>query len=159
MLMDIHIKHHFFNFFIFRSDTYYHSNSARDTNICNKQPCITIVNIHYSGNNTAVTRSTHDTLIFYICLKLAKKIGIAQCLKRRYKSFKRCVEATRPTSEVEEDVETESDTGSLPDRLINPEEYEPVLPTTEEHPAAELTADKEQVPRRMIAVYTYNSIN
>ena len=29
--------------------------------------------------------------------------------------------------------------GSLPDQLINPGEYEPVLPTTEEHTAAELT--------------------
>ena len=72
------------------------------------------------------------------------------------------MEATRPTSEVEEDVETESDSGSLPDRLINPGEYEPVLPTTEEHPAAELTEDKNQVneePRKLIPVYTYGSIN
>ena len=49
------------------------------------------------------------------------------------------MQATRHTSEVEEDVEAESDTGSLPDRLTNPGEYEPVLPTTEEHTAAELT--------------------
>ena len=52
------------------------------------------------------------------------------------------------TSEAEADVDTESDTGSLPDRL---REYEPVLPTTEEHTAAELTEDKEPVneePRR-----------
>ena len=78
-----------------------------------------------------------------------------------YKTFKRCVQATRHTSEVE-DVETESDTGSLPDRLINPGEYEPVLPTTEEHTTAELTEDKEPVneePRRLIPVYTYGSIN
>ena len=33
----------------------------------------------------------------------------------------------------------ECSTGSLPDQLINPEEYEPVLPTTEEHTAAEPT--------------------
>ena len=42
--------------------------------------------------------------------------------------MKRCVQATRPTSEAEADVEAESDTGSLPDRLINPGEYEPLLP-------------------------------
>ena len=42
----------------------------------------------------------------------------------------------RPTSEAEEDVEAESDTGFLPDHLINTGEYEPVLPTTEEHTAA-----------------------
>ena len=62
-------------------------------------------------------------LIFYIC-----KIGIIQCLKRKYETMKICVQATRPTSEAEADVEAESDTGSLPDRLINPGEYEPLLP-------------------------------
>ena len=72
------------------------------------------------------------------------------------------MQATRHTSEAEADVETESDTGSLPDRLINPGDYEPVLPTTEEHTAAEPTEDKETVseePRRLIPVYTYGSIN
>ena len=64
----------------------------------------------------------HMMLIFYICHKLAKKIGITQYLKRMYKTLKRCVQATRHTSEVEEDVEAESDTGSLPDRLIIPGE-------------------------------------
>ena len=54
------------------------------------------------------------------------------------------MQATRHTSEVEADVETESDTGSLPDQLINPGEYEPVLPTTEERTAAELTETKSQ---------------
>ena len=74
--------------------------------------------------------------------------------------MKRCVQATRLTSEAEADVETESDTGSLPDRLINPGEYEPVLPTTGEYTAAELTVDKESIneePIRLIPVYTYGS--
>ena len=98
----------------------------------------------------------HMILIFHICHKLAKKIGITQCLKRMYKT---CIQTTRPPSEAEVDVEAESDTDSLPDRLINPGEYEPVIPTTEEHSTAE---DKEQVdeePRRLIPVYTYGSIN
>ena len=78
----------------------------------------------------------HMILIFFICHKLANKIGITQCLKRKYKTLKRCMKATRPTSEAEADVEVESDTGSLPDRLINPGEYEPLLPTTKEHTTA-----------------------
>ena len=101
-------------------------------------------------------------LIFYICLKLAKKTGITQCLKRKYKTLKRCVQATKPTSEAEADVEAESDTDSLPDQLINLGEYEPVLPTTEEHTAAEHTENEEQVneePRRLTPVYTYGSIS
>ena len=66
------------------------------------------------------------------------------------------------TGQTEADVEAESDTGSLPDRLINPEEYEPVLPTTAEHTAADITEDKEpdnEEPRRLTPVYTYSSIN
>ena len=76
--------------------------------------------------------------------------------------MKRCVLATRPTSEAEADVEAEADTSSLPDRLINPEEYEPVLHTTEEHTTAELTENEEQVNedlRKLTPVYTYGSIN
>ena len=72
------------------------------------------------------------------------------------------MQATRPTSEAEADVEAKSDTGSLPDRLINPDEYEPLLPTTDEHTAAELMEDKQPVngePRRLTPVYTYGSIN
>ena len=104
----------------------------------------------------------HMILIFYICHKLANKIGITQCLERKYKTLKRCVQATRPTSEAEADVEAEFHTGSLPDRLINPGEYEPVLPIIEEHTAAELSEDKEAVNeelRRLIPVYNYGSIN
>ena len=64
--------------------------------------------------------------------------------KKDVQIFKRCVHATRHTSEVEKDVEAESDTGPLPDRLIDPGGYEPVLPATEEHTAAELTETKSQ---------------
>ena len=59
------------------------------------------------------------------------------------------MQSTRHTSEAEADVETESDTDSLPDWLINPGEYEPVLPTTEEHTAAESTENKEQVNEKL----------
>ena len=64
--------------------------------------------------------------------------------------------------DTETDIEDEWCTDSLPDRLINPGEYEPLLPTTEEHTAAELTVNKEAVneePRRLIPVYTYSSFN
>ena len=76
------------------------------------------------------------------------------------------MQATRPTREAEADVEAESDTDSLPDRLINPGEYEPVPPTTEEHTAVEFTEDKEpdkepdnEEPRRLTPVYTCGSIS
>ena len=70
------------------------------------------------------------------------------------------MQVTKNTDQAEADVE--SDTSSLPDRLVNPGEYEPVLLTTEEHTAAENTVNKEpsnQNPRRLTPVYTYGSIN
>ena len=69
---------------------------------------------------------------------------------------------TRSNSEAKKDVESKSDTASLPDRLMNPGEYEPVLPTTEECTACRPTEDNERVneePRRLTPVYTYGSIN
>ena len=105
----------------------------------------------------------HIVLIFYICYVLAKKAGIIQCLKRKYETLKRCVQSTRNSSQAETDTEAESDTGSLPDRLINPEDYEPVLLTAEKHTAAEATesidpaGNKEK--RKLSPVYTYGSIS
>ena len=104
----------------------------------------------------------HLILIFYIIHKLAKKAGIAQYLKRKHKALKRCIETARHTGHTEADVETVSDTGSLPDRLINPGEYEPVLLTAEEHTTTEPIEHKESVKkelRRLIPAYTYGSIN
>ena len=105
----------------------------------------------------------HIVLIFYICYVLAKQAGIIQCLKRKYETLKACVQATRHASQAVTDIDAVSDTGSLPDRLINPEEYEPVLLSTEEHTVAEATENKDPVAnkeRRMLTpVYTYGSIS
>ena len=100
----------------------------------------------------------HIVLILYICYMIAKKAGIAQYLQIKYKTLKRYVQAITSTGQNEADMEAESDTGSLPDRLMNPGEYEPLLPTTEEHTATDPTEDKE-LPRRLTPVYTYGSSN
>ena len=102
----------------------------------------------------------HMILLFYICYELAKKVGITEYLQIKYKLLKRCVQVTKCKSQA--DMEAEFDTGSLPDWLINPEEYEPVVPTTEEHVTAEPTQNKDLVDeetRWLTPVYTYGSIN
>ena len=63
------------------------------------------------------------------------------------------------TNEAETNLEAESDASSLPDRLINPEEYKPELHTSEEHTAAEPTEVLSEDPRRLTPTYTYGSIN
>ena len=71
------------------------------------------------------------------------------------------MQATRYPGQIETDVEVESHTDSLPDRLINLGEYEWVLLTTE-HTAAESAENRVLVnedPRRLTPLYTYHSTN
>ena len=100
----------------------------------------------------------HMVLILYICYKLVNMLGIAECLKRKGRCLNRCVLATRPPTRA---LEAETNTGSLPDRLINPHEYDPLLPTTEQHTTADTTVNNDLVnkeQRRMNPLYTYDSI-
>ena len=104
----------------------------------------------------------HMVLILYICSKVAKKLGITECLKRKGRFLHRCVMATRYARQYEADVEAESVTDSLPDQLVNPEEHEPVIPTTEEHTDYKGTINNDLVnkePNIMSPVYTYGSIS
>ena len=104
----------------------------------------------------------HMVLMFYICYLLAEKSGIIQWQKRKYEKLRRCMQATRFTSQAKTDVEAQSVTNSWPDRLINPEQYELLLSTTEEHKTAEPTENKQSAnkePKRLIPVYTYGSFN
>ena len=112
---------------------------------------------YYLLISTLLLGIPHIVLTFHV---FAKKAGIAQYLKRKYKALKRCMQSL--THRDQTDVEAESDTGSLPDRLINSGEYEPVLPNTENHTAAGPTEIKELIsedPGKLTAVYTYGSIN
>ena len=112
---------------------------------------------HYALPVTTVLLGVpHMVLTFYICHKLAMKAGITQYLKRKYK---KCVLSANCTSGAETNVEAESGSDSLPDRLMNPGEYEPVLLTKEEHTSSENNNPVKEVPRKLIPVYTYGSMN
>ena len=67
------------------------------------------------------------------------------------------MQTIRYTGQAEADVEAQSDTGFFPDQLINPGEYELLLPTREELTAAELTVRKEAIneEQKLTPVYTY----
>ena len=106
----------------------------------------------------------HVALISYIFYKLAEKTGITQWSKVKYTDLKKWIASTRQTSQVTENLEATSDIESWPDRLINPAEYEPLLPKADEHTAAdcECTDSKVSVTeeqRILTPVYTYGSIN
>ena len=108
---------------------------------------------------TLVLGIPHMVLIVYVCHVLANKAGITQCLNAKYKMLKRCVQATRCASQALTDEVTDSVYSFLPDRLINPGEYEPLLPTTAKHTATECTKQVNKEQRKLTPVYTYGSIN
>ena len=116
--------------------------------------------MYYALGTGLVLYIPHVVLVLYICYVLATKAGITLCLQRKCKILERCLQATRHESQAETDVEADD---LLPDWLINPGEYESVLPTTEEHTAAEPTGEsKEEVnedQKKLIPVYTYGSIS
>ena len=92
------------------------------------------------------------TFIGILVFQLANVTGIIRYLKSMCASLKTCMTQVR-----DGETETESDTGSLPDRLINPGEYEPLLQSAQEHTAANPT--KRPNARRQISVYTYSSLS
>ena len=104
----------------------------------------------------------HVALVFYICYKLAEKTGITMWLKSKCKDLKEHILSARQMSQANANEQSPSDIESLPDRLINPEEYEPLLPNTNKHTDGESTDSKVSIidtPRRLTPVYTYGSLN
>ena len=85
--------------------------------------------------------------ITILAFQLGNVTGITQYFNTKCTALKRCI-----ISIGDEEVEIESDTDSLPDRLINAIQYEPVPQTAQEHTAAEPTGSN--VTRMLIPVYT-----
>ena len=118
---------------------------------------------HSGGNQLAVGYTSVTialvTFIGIIAIQLADVTGLTQCLKRKFIDLKRHRMASIYQGQAETEVESESDTDSLPDRLINPNGYEILSPTLREHRAAEPIEAVNEDRRRLIAVYTYGSID
>ena len=80
----------------------------------------------------------HIIMVFYVCFHLVKKTGLVPYLKEKCKALKRYICTFNPANQANMNMEAQSVTDSLPDWLINPEEYKP-LPTVEKNITAELT--------------------
>ena len=87
------------------------------------------------------------TFIGILAFQLTSVTGITQYLKRKCKAIR--------------NQEPKSPTGSLPDRLINAEEYELPFHTPQEHADAELTEEEkvDGAQGRLTPVYTCDSTN
>ena len=117
------------------------------------------VDDHSQGNQLAVGYTSASialaTFIGILVFQLANVTGITQHLKRKCTALKLAI---RNQSAAEAEVEP-LDNDLLPDRLINPEEYEPPFHTPQGHATAELTGVNEAQRRLPTPVYTYGSIN
>jgi len=71
--------------------------------------------------------------------------------------LKRFVSANWHTIQVQADREAEFITESLPDRIMNPGEYDPMLPVAAQYSVAEPNEDKVSGARRLCPAYTYGS--
>ena len=114
--------------------------------------------VNHSGGNQLVVGYTSVSIVFatFTCIlgfQLAKVSGITQWLNRKFPSLKKTIQNPQ-----EAESELRSPTDSLPDRLINPDDYEPPFHTPQAH--AEPTEGTNETQRRLITpVYTYGSIN
>ena len=116
--------------------------------------------VNHSHRNQLVVGYTSASIAFatFICIlafQLANVTGITRYLNRKCPSLKKAIQNPQ---EVES--ERTFPTGSLPDRLINPEEYEPSFYTPQGNASAEPTEGTNEPQRRLItSMYTYGSIN
>ena len=101
------------------------------------------------GNQLAVGYTSVSiafaTFIVILAFQLANVTGITQYLKRKWKAIR--------------NQEPKSPTDSLPDRLINAEEYELPFHTPQQHASAELTGEEkvDGAQGRLTPVYTCDS--
>ena len=114
---------------------------------------------HSQGNQLAVGYTsvsiTLATFIGILVFQLANVTGITQYLTRKCTALELAI---RNQAGAEAEVEP-LDNDLLPDRLINPEEYEPPFHTPQGHATTELTGANEAQRRLLTPVYTYGSIN
>ena len=113
-------------------------------------------NVNHSNQNQLVVGYTSVSIAFatfigIFVLQLANATGITQALKRKCRDWKLVIRNPEP--------ELRSPTDSLPDRLINPEEYEEPFHTPQQHASAESTEGPNEVQRKLTPVYTYGSNN
>ena len=111
-----------------------------------------IYHVNLSGGNQLPVGYTSvsiafATFIVILAFQLANVTGITQYLKRKCKAIR--------------NQEPRSPTDSLPDRLINAEEYELPFHTPQQHADAELTGEEkvDGAQGRLTPVYTCDSTN
>ena len=114
--------------------------------------------VNLSGGNELAIGYTSVSIAFItfigiVAFQLVNVTGVAQYLKRKYTELKVATTVRQANAQL---------TGSLPHRLMNPEEYDPSLYSPQEQATAEPTEDEGLInenQRRLVPVYTYGSVS
>ena len=114
---------------------------------------------HSHGNQLAVgCTSVSIAFATFVCIlafRLANVTSVTRYLNRKCPVWKNAIQNPQ-----EAQSELRSPTDSLPDRLINPEEYQQPFHTPQRHASVEPTEGANEVQRRLITpVYTYSSVS
>ena len=109
------------------------------------------------GNQLAVGYTSVSiafaTFIGILAFQLANVTCIGQYQKNKCPAV-----AIRNVHQAETEVEPQ-DNDSLPDRLLNPRQYEPPFHTPQQNATAEPTENEGLVQKELTPVYTFSSIN
>ena len=97
----------------------------------------------------------HAALMLYILYIILKKTKILQCLKRKYQCLLRMFCLNKHSLVEANSDHGGHDTDSLPDRLVNPNEYEPLIPAVN-HQGTESDSDIAQT--RVTPMNTYGIV-
>ena len=111
---------------------------------------------HIYGVSGLLTMSIpHAALVLYILYTISKKIRILEHLKRKCPCLLNIICWNKRS--LPEDISDRNglDTDSLPDRLVNPNEYEPLIPAVNQR---RTDSDSDAAQARVTPMNTYGIV-
>ena len=100
----------------------------------------------------------HISLVLYILYIISKKIRVLEHLKGKCQCLLSRVCWNRYPLARDNNNGCGHDTDSLPDRLVNPDEYEPLIPTVNQQGTETLQSESHAIQARVTPVNTYGAV-
>ena len=97
----------------------------------------------------------HAALVLYVLYVILKKTKTLQYLKRKYQCLLSVISLKKHSFAGANNDDGGHDTDSLPDRLVNPDEYEPLIPTVNQRGT---DSDSDAVQARVTPMNTYGIV-
>ena len=111
-------------------------------------------NLLYGVTGLLTVGAPHAALVLYILYIISKKIRIVEHLKIKC----RCLLNICWNKHSLAEDRNGHDTDSLPDRLVNPDEYEPLIPAVNQQGTENVHSDSDSFPTRIAPMNTYGIV-